>query len=456
MSEFFVNNTGGGGGGGTVNSLTPDTGMPVPAVAGTIPTLGYEAGTVPTMQTYNDGAGNFRIADQSWQTQYVVDPSSTPGLKGTFQTIQAAITQAEADGAAFGTNGVIYIRSPPGVTATYTEDLTITGGIILVGQCGFGPNGLLTYSPLIVGNHTFGNLAALQANNVAFQGTGLGNLTIFTSTGAQTLFSLELIDCQLINNQGPTAAFVNSDAGLNQIFMKGCTCDTGGEFNAFIMPGLSTAICRDVHFAGAGWSTSVGEIQFYNCFMIGPIVLTGGQVEAFNCTFVSDTTDNISGTGGINTLVNCVFDSNSSTTTACSASGGLQGWANSIAGGGGGPKTIFSASLPVNNTPAMAGCIWPGIASAVSYVASQNDFYIGITDTSVARTVTLPDPSTIAVGHIFSIKDESGAADINNITVSSAGGALIDGLASYLIQTVSGAVILRSNGTNYFTLAING
>lgn len=456
MSEFFVNTIGGGGGGGTVNSLTPDTGAAVPAVAGTIPTLGFKAGTVPTMQTYNDGAGNFRIADQSWQTQYVVDPSVVPGLKGTFQTIQAAITQAEADGAAFGTNAVIYIRSPAGVTATYAEDLVINGGIILVGQAGFGPNGLLVYSPLIVGNHTFGNLAALQANNVAFQNDATGNLTTFTSTGAQTLFSLELLDCQLINNQGPTGGFVNSDAGFNQIFLKGCFCDTGGEINAFVMPGIALSTIRDTIFAGAGWTISGGAVEFYNCINIGPVVLSNANIVAYNSSFFADTTDNITGTGSANTLVNCVFASNSSSTAACSSTGGLQGWANSIGSGSTGPKTIFSASLPVNNSPAMAGCIWPGVSSAVNYIASQSDFYIGITDTSAPRTVTLPNPTTIAVGHIFSIKDESGNADINAISVTPAGGALIDGLASYLVQTVFGAVILRSNGTNYFTLAING
>src|SRR5260221_1100179 len=73
-------------------SLTPDSGSAVAAVGGTIPTLGYQAGTVQTMRTYNDGAGNFRVADQTWQTQYVVDKSTTNGLKGTFTTIQSAIT----------------------------------------------------------------------------------------------------------------------------------------------------------------------------------------------------------------------------------------------------------------------------------------------------------------------------------------------------------------------------
>lgn len=447
---------GSGGGGGGSETLTPDSGSPVAPVAGTIPTLGFQAGTVPTMETYNDGAGNFRIADQSWISQYVVDPSTTPGLKGTFQTIQAAITQAEADGAAFGVNAVIYIRSPPGVTATYTEDLTITGGIVLVGEAGWGPNGLLVYSPLIVGNHTFGNLAALQANNIGFQNGGSGTLTTFNSTGGQTLFSLQLNDCQLINNQGAMGAFVNSDASFNQIFMKGCFCDSGGVFNAFTMPGISQSIMRDTLFAGSGWTISGGAVQFYNCIAVGPVVLSNANIVAYNSTFASDTTNNISGTGAINTLVNCVFSSNSATTAACSSTGGLQGWGNSIGPGATGPKTIFSASLTVNNTPAMAGCIWPGVSSAVSYVAAQNDFYIGINDTSVARTVTLPAPATIAIGHIFVVKDESFNAMINNITISATGGALVDGQPTYVLLNNGASCILRNSGTAYFNMAVQG
>ena len=106
------------------------------------------------MRTYNDGAGNFRIADQTWETQYVVDQSTTDGLRGTFASIQAAINQAVSDGAAYPSNfKKIYIRQ-----GTYSENLSIPGGIILEGcvlsDIAGGP--VTPYQQtLISGNHTF-------------------------------------------------------------------------------------------------------------------------------------------------------------------------------------------------------------------------------------------------------------------------------------------------------------
>lgn len=89
------------------------------------------------------------------------------------------------------------------------------------------------------------------------------------------------------------------------------------------------------------------------------------------------------------------------------------------------------------------------VASAVNYVVLDDDVIINISDTSVSRTVTLPAPSTTNVGKFFQVKDTSGAAATNAITVSPASG-LIDGAASYLIDADYGAGIFVSDGTNYF------
>ena len=51
---------------------------------------------------------------------------------------------------------------------------------------------------------------------------------------------------------------------------------------------------------------------------------------------------------------------------------------------------------------------------------------IGVTDTSSARTVTILTED-IVVDRLFIIKDESGAASFNNITIETEGTETIDG-----------------------------
>jgi hypothetical protein len=84
--------------------------------------------------------------------------------------------------------------------------------------------------------------------------------------------------------------------------------------------------------------------------------------------------------------------------------------------------------------------------------ANDTDCIIGVTSTAAARTITLPSASAGgAAGRFYVVKDESGAAATNNITITAAAGA-IDGAANVKITTNYGAVRLYSNGANWFTV----
>lgn len=78
---------------------------------------------------------------------------------------------------------------------------------------------------------------------------------------------------------------------------------------------------------------------------------------------------------------------------------------------------------------------------------------VGISNTGAARTVTMP-AAGMTVGQQWIVKDESGGAGTNNITITAkilGVGPDIDGAANAVINTNYGAKTLYWNGTAFFT-----
>jgi len=84
--------------------------------------------------------------------------------------------------------------------------------------------------------------------------------------------------------------------------------------------------------------------------------------------------------------------------------------------------------------------------TATSYTILVTDYYIGVTSTAAARTITLPAASacfdsTNNVGMTFIVKDESNAAATNNITVTRAGSDTFTGGATSTVINTNGGVV---------------
>lgn len=81
------------------------------------------------------------------------------------------------------------------------------------------------------------------------------------------------------------------------------------------------------------------------------------------------------------------------------------------------------------------------------------DYYIGVT--SVPDTIVLPTAASLfnvpTVLYEYIIKDESGDAAANNITIVSPDGLNINGSASYVISSNYGSVGIVWNGTQFYT-----
>jgi len=96
-------------------------------------------------------------------------------------------------------------------------------------------------------------------------------------------------------------------------------------------------------------------------------------------------------------------------------------------------------------------------ATAVSYTILLTDvgfgWVIGVTSTAAARTITLPLANAVPAGWQTTIKDESGGALTNNITIARAGSDTIDGATSNAINLNYGSRTLYSDGVSkWFTI----
>lgn len=86
--------------------------------------------------------------------------------------------------------------------------------------------------------------------------------------------------------------------------------------------------------------------------------------------------------------------------------------------------------------------------AATPYVVLATDYYLSVDTSALAITIQLPDAPTS--NRLFVIKDRTGTAGTRNITVTTVGGAvLIDGAATFIMNTDYQAINLVFNGTTY-------
>jgi hypothetical protein len=82
------------------------------------------------------------------------------------------------------------------------------------------------------------------------------------------------------------------------------------------------------------------------------------------------------------------------------------------------------------------------------YVVLATDYYLSVDTSALAITVQLPNAPT--TNRLFVIKDRTGTAGTRNITVTTVGGAvLIDGAATFIMNTNYQAVNFVFNGSTY-------
>lgn len=88
---------------------------------------------------------------------------------------------------------------------------------------------------------------------------------------------------------------------------------------------------------------------------------------------------------------------------------------------------------------------------AYPYTVLSTDDIISVSTAGAARTINLPNAPT--TGTTYVLKDVSGNAAVNNISVTTPGGVVtIDGATTYTINSNYGSITVYFNGTSYFVI----
>ena len=87
-----------------------------------------------------------------------------------------------------------------------------------------------------------------------------------------------------------------------------------------------------------------------------------------------------------------------------------------------------------------------------TYIAKAGDSMIGV-NYAGAVTMTLRTKQ-LRSGDLYTVKDESGAASTNNITVDTHGSETVDGSATDTINENHGSKTYNSDGSNWFTVPL--
>jgi hypothetical protein len=118
-------------------------------------------------------------------------------------------------------------------------------------------------------------------------------------------------------------------------------------------------------------------------------------------------------------------------------------------------SNIGNTSTVIINGNSVVNSALRKVSVDANYNMGRLDDIVAYTSLSAARTVILPPVGSAISNKKYTLKDESGNAGINNITLqpnSSDTGVTIDGVSSKAITIAYGFITVYSNGTQWFTI----
>lgn len=373
-----------------------DSGNAVPA-ANILNVLGQYANTTPVMFTSGTGS-TLSIENRAWQTQYVVDPHTTQGLRGTFITIQAAIDQCVADKA----SGYNYLNYNIAIRSGYYYDDIVLPRDISISFIGMSDGGQYT-------QHNFLDVSIV--GNISIVDEPATGQTYLSCYGIQFLGQITFIDAI-------SALFENcyiSDLSIG--------VDNGGSATTFVNCKVQNYTCN---------ATAYTNSIFTNCNFINNITLTGDSqcqvnssvintinvsdtsyLKIYDCTFVNAISNSVSPFTGTVEVYDCVV----ATSYVFNFTGGTLYYSNLTVANGSSASTFFGFLTPdtIISKQHYGGNVKNIVTTTVDYEMTDSDMYVGVESTTVPITITLP--TTPFVGQQFEIKDALGQATALPISI---------------------------------------
>lgn len=326
-----------------------------------------------------------------------------------------------------------------------------------------------------------------DSNNI-----GIGTSALYTVNGASDniaigTFSSNLLSTGSSNISIGSSSARNSSTGSNNISIgieslySATTATKSVAIGSGALRSVITAVGNIAIGYQAAYNTTsnenivIGDSAFFNNvggnqnIIMGASAFTSTTSSAFNTaigyfagTLLTTGNSNVfvghqaGYAAGITSLSDCVFVGQNSGST-------VSGITNAVAIGqgchvsqsnslilGNGCNVGIGTSSPQASLSVNGGQIVKRTATAISYTVLSTDYLIAVTSTAAARTVTLPTASSNNTGQIYFVKDESGAAATNNITVNVTGGGNIDGASSIAINANYALLMFYSSGSQWF------
>jgi hypothetical protein len=268
---------------------------------------------------------------------------------------------------------------------------------------------------------TNAGVVAPVAGNINLVGGGATNIT---TSGAGATATVAVISSPSF--AGTTTVATGLVATTGNIVATAGQVNAGTSMTAGTFMSAGTTVT-----AGTGITATTGNITAST----GNIVATAGAVQA-NTTVTAGTT--LVGTLGITISAFTAGAIVSDNVGVFSSIAGTAGQILTSNGAGVAPSFQGAGSAPVSI-----------VQTAVTpYVVTATDYFIASDSSAAIKTVQLPDAP--ATGRVFVVKDYTGSAAAFNITVTTVGGAvLIDGAASYVLNTNYQSVQVIFDGAAY-------
>ena len=446
------------GGGPPILTDSDDVGTKVtPDGTGNVQFVGHVVEQSGTFSTVVAGSHLLNINPMS-PSRWIVDPL---GFNGTHTTISSAITSASQG------DTIILL---PGV---YTENLSFTSKaqISIVAQSQGQDFGVYLQT-VIKGKITHSASGQVYFENIHFVDN---SDNIYSMTGSNACLAF-FNNCEFEMTHAVTAIVASNTSSSSSITLWNCRDGINNAsatlFSISITDGINGNFIVYDHFSiNALFSTTTstltsGLMIARNSYFSYPItVASGGTCDWQGCEINTSASINATcltyaGTASIQDFNNCTFRSGTASAVSVSVSGqaNLNNCTisstntNAITGAG----TIkfsnisYENSAVVNTTTQVPfvisnNAIKVTAPGAYPYTVLATDEVV-IVDTTSARTINLP--ASPVTGQKHNIKDNTGSAGANHITISPAAGN-IDGAGSLTISTNFGFTNLVYNGTQW-------